>query len=233
MTVILSNLTSSPHPHISPLMSPLLYLVAGDIVLNLFFKTIDVRGQEHLPTSGPVLLAPTHRSRWDALLIPYIAGRPVTGRDLYFMVSHDEMEGLQGWIISNFGGFPVNTTHPSISTLRTGVNLLKAGEALVVFPEGNIFRQPHVQNLKPGLTRLAIQATLARPTPDVQIVPIAFHYSQPFPQWGSQVRIDIGPALLTHRYDLDHPKKAAQDLLVDLRQALEELHPLAPIACPA
>lgn len=214
-------------------MSPLLYLVAGDVVLNLFFKNIDVHGQEHLPLSGPVLLAPTHRSRWDALLIPHIAGRPVTGRDLYFMVSQDEMTGLQGWVIGNFGGFPVNPAQPSISTLRTGVNLLKAGKALVVFPEGNIFREPRIQALKPGLTRLAIQATLARPTPDVQIVPIALHYSQAFPRWGSQVRIDIGPPLPTDCYDLEQPKDAAQDLMQDLRHALEDLHPLAPIACPA
>jgi hypothetical protein len=37
-----------------------------------------------------VLLAPTHRARWDALLLPLAAGVRVTGRHCRFMVTLDE-----------------------------------------------------------------------------------------------------------------------------------------------
>ena len=73
-----------------------MYLLGRHALLPLYFRQIEVIGREHLPLSGPVLLAPTHRSRWDALMIPYAAGRDITGRDLRFLVSEDEMRGVQG-----------------------------------------------------------------------------------------------------------------------------------------
>ena len=71
-----------------------------------YFRQLSVSGQEHFPRQGPVVVAATHRSRWDALVVPYAIGYPITGRPLRFMVSADEMEGMQGWLIRNCGGFP-------------------------------------------------------------------------------------------------------------------------------
>ncbi|MCH9055361.1 1-acyl-sn-glycerol-3-phosphate acyltransferase [Synechococcus sp. PCC 6716] len=218
------NVFHPPQPHISPILTPLMYWVAGDLVLQRYFRAIDVDGQHHIPRSGPVILAPTHRSRWDALIVPYVAGRRVMGRDLYFMVSHDEMLGLQGWVIGQCGGFPVNTQAPAVSALRTGVELLLQGQALVVFPEGNIFRTPQIQPLKPGLARLAFQA--AQRCTAVTIVPILLTYSQPYPRWSSHVNVVIGAPLTTANYPLDQPKLSAQQLTADLFAALQRLqHP--------
>lgn len=208
---------------ISPWLTGILYPLAGYAVLPAYFRHIEVSGQDYLPRSGPVILAPTHRSRWDALIVPHVAGRPVTGRDLRFMVSHDEMLGLQGWVIRNFGGFPIDTLQPAIATLRYGIEVLKAGEALVIFPEGNIFRTPTVQPLKPGLARIAIQAAQARSIPDVQIVPLGIQYSDPVPHWGSRVAVQIGPPLSLANYDLKRSKQAATKLTLDLQTALNQL----------
>ncbi len=65
--------------------------VTQDLALPAFFSAIKVVGRENLPSSGPLLLAPTHRARWDALLLPLAAGRRVTGRDCRFMVTLDEI----------------------------------------------------------------------------------------------------------------------------------------------
>jgi 1-acyl-sn-glycerol-3-phosphate acyltransferase len=151
--------------------------------MPLYFRRLKVTGQENIPKTGPVILAPTHRSRWDALVIPYAAGKPVTGRDLRFMVSADEIKGLQGWFIRRMGGFPVNTRHPGIGSIRHSVELLRNGEALVMFPEGNIFRETHVQPLKPGMARIALQVESSKPGIDLKIVPINIRYSQPVPHW--------------------------------------------------
>jgi len=40
-----------------------------DIALNNFFRRRIVIGGENLPLNGSVVLAPTHRSRWDALML--------------------------------------------------------------------------------------------------------------------------------------------------------------------
>src|SRR3712207_5600521 len=92
---------------ISPWLTPLAYRLGCWVVLPLYFRT-KVIGQEHIPQDGPVILAPTHRSRWDALIVPYATGRFASGRDVHFMVTVDEVKGLQGWLIRRLGGFPVN-----------------------------------------------------------------------------------------------------------------------------
>src|SRR4028118_1327101 len=111
--------------HVCHWLTPILYFLGRRFVLPFYFRQLKVTGQENIPTSGPVILAPTHRSRWDALLMPAMTGRGVTGRDLRFMVSADEIRGIQGWFIRRLGGFPVDTKHPAITTLRHGVELLQ------------------------------------------------------------------------------------------------------------
>ncbi len=224
------SVSHSLRPHISRILTPLMYRVAGDLVLQHYFRAIEVQGQQHLPSTGPVILAPTHRSRWDALIVPYVAGWRAMGRNLYFMVSHDEMLGLQGWVISRCGGFPVNTQAPTVSALRTGVEILQQEQALVVFPEGNIFRDSQVHPLKPGLARLALQA--AQRGTAVRIVPILLSYSQPYPRWGSHVKVIIGSPLSTENYALNQPKVAAQRLTGDLFRALQQLQSPHPQLCP-
>lgn len=178
---------------ISPWLSPLAMVASQDIALRLFFRGIQVLGQEHLPSSGPVLLAPTHRARWDALLLPHAAGRRVTGRDCRFMVTIDEMRGLQGWFLHRLGCFPVNQTRPSMASLRYAVDLLAAGEQVVVFPEGRIQRDSSPLRLQQGLARLALLA--AGQGVGVPVVPVGLAYSHSLPRWRDRAALCFGPPL--------------------------------------
>ena len=54
---------------VSPWLAPMATVLTQDIALPAYFKQVQVLGQERLPLDGPLLLAPTHRSRWDALVI--------------------------------------------------------------------------------------------------------------------------------------------------------------------
>ncbi|MBW4488378.1 MAG: 1-acyl-sn-glycerol-3-phosphate acyltransferase [Trichocoleus desertorum ATA4-8-CV12] len=207
----------------SPWLMPWVYPLGRHVVLPAYFRRIEVSGRENLPAEGPVVLAPTHRSRWDALLVPYAAGRDITGHDLRFMVSADEVKGLQGWFIRRLGGFPIDPKRPAIASLRHGVELLENRESLVIFPEGGIFRDRQVHPLKPGLARLALQAEANQPGLDVKIVPISLHYSQAVPGWGSEVRIRIGEPLKASTYNLEQPKASAKTLTADLEASLQEL----------
>ncbi len=215
-------------------LSPLMYLLGRHFLMPLFFGRIKITGQENLPKTGPVILAPTHRARWDALLIPYVAGRCVTGRDLRFMVTITECQGLQGWFVRRMGGFPVDPQRPSISTLRHGVELLRDGEAVVIFPEGGIFRDEKVHSLKPGISRLALSAESSdklgtacakgERSLGVKIVPIAIHYSQPLPSWGTDVTVRIGCPIEVANYTNDSVKQEAKRLTTDLTKALQKLN---------
>ena len=217
-----SNQLTSINSEISPILTPLAYALGCWIVLPTYFN-IQISGQENLPTDGPVILAPTHRSRWDALLVPYAAGRFATGRDIHFMVTADEVKGFQGWLIRRLGGFPVNPRQPAIASLRYGVEVLNKGEMLVIFPEGGIFREKHLHHLKPGLARLALQAELSQPGSDIKIVPINLDYNEPLPKWGCKVSISIGKPLNVSDYMQGNTKRDAQRLTADLTIALQRL----------
>lgn len=212
----------------SPILTPLAYFLGCHLVMPFYFGTIQVRGQENLPKTGPVILAPTHRSRWDSLVVPMVAGRTVTGRDLHFMVTADEVKGMQGWLISRLGGFPVNVHRPSIGSLRHGIDLLQQGAMLVIYPEGGIFRDRNVHRLKPGLARIALQAAATQPDLNARIVPISLHYEDLNVPRGCDVRVSIGEPISVADYLQgdgagEALKENAKNITHHLQMALQEL----------
>ncbi len=218
------NVSSAPPlSQFSPWLTTAAYPLGRHGVIPAYFQQVEVTGRDHLPLSGPVILAPTHRSRWDAFLVPFAAGYDITGRHLQFMVSADEVIGLQGWLIRRLGGFPVDTHRPAIATLRHGVEILQQKQTLVIFPEGDIFREPQVQPLKPGLARIALQAEVNHPDLGVKVVPIHIRYSSPNVPWRCHVQIQIGAPLLVSNYCLSSPKLSAQQLMADLHHQLSNL----------
>ncbi len=178
---------------VSPWLSPLAMVVTQDLALRLFFSEVTVLGREKLPVSGPVLLAPTHRARWDALLLPHAAGRRVTGRDCRFMVTSDEMVGVQGWFLHRLGCFPVNQGRPTMASLRLPIDLLSRGQQLVVFPEGRIQRADGPIHLHQGLARLSQLAEGQGVS--VAVVPVGIAYSQAIPRRGDRAALCFGPLL--------------------------------------
>jgi len=181
----------SMYSRVSPWLGPLAMVATQDLALPLWFRRIRVEGQQWLPQSGPVLLAPTHKARWDALLVPHGAGRRVTGRDCRFMVTLDEMRGVQGWLLRRLGCFAVNQTRPSLASLRHALELLEAGEQLVVFPEGRIRREDEQPlRLQQGLARLA--ALAASRGVSVPVLPIGIAYSNALPRPCDRAALCIG-----------------------------------------
>jgi 1-acyl-sn-glycerol-3-phosphate acyltransferase len=178
---------------ISPWLSPLAMAATQDLALPGWFRSITVLGLEHLPRQGAVLLAPTHRARWDALLLPHAAGRRVSGRDCRFMVTKDEMQGLQGWFLHRLGCFPVNQGRPSLASLRYTVDLLAAGEQLVVFPEGRIGRDDEPIQLQQGLARLALLAE--GQGVEVPVLPVGIGYGHARPRLRDTAALCFGAPL--------------------------------------
>jgi 1-acyl-sn-glycerol-3-phosphate acyltransferase len=177
--------------HVSPWLGPLAMVTTQDLALPLWFREIQVEGRGCLPPAGPVLLAPTHKARWDALLLPHAAGRRVTGRDCRFMVTLDEMRGLQGWLLRRLGCFAVNQARPTLASLRHAVDLLARGEQLVVFPEGRIRREgPGALRLHQGLARLA--ALAASRGVAVPVLPVGIAYSHALPRPCGRAAVVIG-----------------------------------------
>ena len=86
---------------INPLLGFIAMFVTQDIVLRIFFsKKKIINNGFSIPVNSSVILAPTHRSRWDGLVLTMAMGRRVTKKDCRFMVTKSEMRGIQGWFLS-------------------------------------------------------------------------------------------------------------------------------------
>ncbi len=165
---------------VDPLWGRLAMFVTQDIVMNVFFKNRIIIGQENLPLNGAVVLAPTHRSRWDALMLTMAAGRRVSRRDCRFMVTRSEMKGIQGWFLNRLGCFPVDQGRPSLTSLRYAIDLLIDGQQLVVFPEGKINQNSESSRLHQGIVRLAQLAY--KKGVAIKVVPVGLAYSEAIPK---------------------------------------------------
>ena len=161
-----------------------------DIVLRFFFSKKIIEGKEFLNlVDGPLIIAPTHRSRWDGLILTFAIGRRVTNRDCRFMVTTPEMNGLQGWFLKRLGCFSINQESPSLFSLRYAVELIYSKNQLVIFPEGKITRSGKKVKLKQCLFRLA---KLARKKGEpIKIVPIGIAYSNVKPKFRDRFAICI------------------------------------------
>lgn len=214
---------------ISPWLAKIIYPLGCYLVLPLFFGKIQITGQENIPQHDPVIIAPTHRSRWDAFIIPYALGRFVSGRDLRFMVSANEVKGLQGWVIRRMGGFTVNTERPQLNSIHHSIELLQqAQEMVVIFPEGGIFHDYQIHPLKRGVALIALQAETETDTDKskrrVKILPVGIRYSKPCPSWGTEVKVNIGTPITVAEYLSNSLRKSSQKLTIALQESLQKLY---------
>jgi 1-acyl-sn-glycerol-3-phosphate acyltransferase len=176
---------------INPVLGFIAMFLTQDIVLRFFFsKKKIIHNDFSIPQNSSIILAPTHRSRWDGLVLTMAMGRRVTSKDCRFMVTKSEMRGIQGWFLKRLGCFSINQLSPSLSTLRYAISVVEKGEQLVVFPEGKINRHGKKLVLKEGLYRLARLAT--KKTNSVTIVPIGIAYSSVSPKFRDRFCLSIG-----------------------------------------
>ena len=186
---------------INPVLGFIAMFVTQDIVLRFFFRKKKIlKNGFSIPINSSIILAPTHRSRWDGLILTMAMGRRGTRKDCKFMVTKSEMRGIQGWFLKRLGCFSINQLSPSLSALRYAIDLIEKGEQLVVFPEGKINKYGKKLVLKEGLYRLARLATKKTTSTSIIIIPIGIAYSKVSPEFRGEFCLSLGQPIAINDY---------------------------------
>ncbi len=152
---------------------------------------VEVTGLEHLPPTGPVVLAVNHRSLLDGVVLMAEVGRPVC-----CLVKDEAFRGPLRPLLLSSGQIPVIRRAVDPAPVRLGVDLLRAGGVLGVFPEGTRGAGT-VRQAKPGVGYFALRS-------GGTVVPIALHGTPMMLRRRTlrrpRVRMVVGLAMTVERY---------------------------------
>jgi 1-acyl-sn-glycerol-3-phosphate acyltransferase len=149
-----------------------------------------VVGEENVPETGAVILAPVHRSFADFGFTAFC-----TRRKLFFMTK-DEMwkNKWLGKLLLSVGAFPVHRESADREALARAEEVLRKGGVLVLFPEGTRRDGPVVADLMEGAAFLS--ARTGAPIVPVGIggsdlaMPKGTHLPKPL-----RIEVEVGPAI--------------------------------------
>lgn len=112
---------------------------------------LEVEGAERVPPTGPVILAPHHRSHADVLAVGAASPRPVT----FLGSEHLTRVPVLGRFLPRLGMVPVHRGRGDADAMERCLAVLAAHAALVVFPEGSRSRDGRVYRPRSGVARLS------------------------------------------------------------------------------
>jgi 1-acyl-sn-glycerol-3-phosphate acyltransferase len=132
------------------------YAVCHPLTRALYWLlfSLRIKGQRHVPPTGPLLVVANHQSYLDPVLVGLAVGRRVT-----YMARKTLWQSKPlAFIMDRLGAFPVDQEGPALEGIRATLHLLEQGESVVVFPEGSRTPDGRVQPLKAGIALLARKA---------------------------------------------------------------------------
>src|SRR5436190_18319166 len=107
-------------------------------------------GKSNVPLTGPVLLVSNHQSNLDPVLVGIACPR---------QLKYLARQGLFFWPFSlwirSLGAVPIDRERGALGGIRTTLDLLKKGNAVVVFPEGSRTETGKLDVMLPGFSLLA------------------------------------------------------------------------------
>lgn len=128
-----------------------------------------VEGLEHVPSSGPAILASNHLAVMDSFFLPLVVRRRIT-----FLAKAEYFTGtgfkgwFQRWFFTAVGQVPIDRTDADSAraALTTAQQVLSQGKLLGMYPEGTRSPDGRLYKGKTGLARLALET-------GVPVIPVA------------------------------------------------------------
>jgi 1-acyl-sn-glycerol-3-phosphate acyltransferase len=168
-------------------------------VFGLWFR-LKVRGMEQVPRKGAAIVVANHRSGFDPPLMGALLPRPV-----YFMAKAELFRFPPfAWLISALHAYPVDRSRADRAALRRSLQLLRDGQALLIFPEGHRSPDGRLQPMRGGVLVMA-QMTGAPIIP----VAIAGRYS-----FRGKIAVSVGaPFTIGREADQEEARRRLYDAI--------------------
>jgi 1-acyl-sn-glycerol-3-phosphate acyltransferase len=146
-----------------------------NVLMWLLFRP-KVQGRQYVPETGPVILAPVHRSFADFGFTSFCSRRK-----LFFMTKDSMWKNkFLGRMLLTLGAFPVHRESADREALQRAEEVLLRGQVLVLFPEGTRRSGPVIEDLMEGAAFLSART-------GAPILPIGIG--------GSDLAMPVGKAL--------------------------------------
>ncbi len=185
------------------------------IVLSVV-ADVEIRGQEHVPPGGPLLVIINHLSALDLPLM--MIALPM---EAWVMAASKYQRGVFGFILRRFNAIFVRRGTPDRRALRAALDVLKQGGVLGIAPEGTRSKTHRLLRGKPGVAFLALQADAlilpAGVTGTERFLDDLRHFRRP------RLRVVFGPP-----FRLETPARRRRDLQALTDEMMRHIAELLP-----
>jgi len=142
-------------------------LVRG--ILRIICK-VDGKELNNIPEKGPLLIIVNHIN---FLEVPIICTR-LLPRKFHGLTKQETWNNPFFRILAdNWGGIPINRSHPAITTMRTAEKVLKKNKILLIAPEGTRSSDGNLRQGNSGIASIAMRT-------NTTILPIAHYGGEDF-----------------------------------------------------
>jgi 1-acyl-sn-glycerol-3-phosphate acyltransferase len=179
-----------------------------------------VAGREHWPAAGGGLVCSNHQSMFDPVLVGLTCDRRLN----YLARNTLYKNRLFAWLIDTLDAIPIDREGSGLAGLKETLKRLKAGELVLIFPEGTRTRDGEVAHLKPGFCSVARRSR-------VPLIPVgidgayqAWPRTSPWPTFG-RMGVVIGEPILPERI----AELSDDELVAELEHRIRHCHSSARV----
>ncbi len=186
----------------------------------------DVTGLANVPRTGPVIIAGNHVSFADEIFTPLAARRQV----FYFAkAEYFNSPGVRGSAMGAFfrglGQVPVERgdTRSAAASIDIGVDVLREGQALGIYPEGTRSPDGRLHKFRTGVARVAIRSA-------APVVPVGLVGTRDLQPPGSKrwhrvpVEVHFGPPMdFSGREGDERSARKLRTITEEIRAAIQTL----------
>ena len=164
-------------------------------------------GLENIPSEGPIILAGTHTSILDCLMLV-----SSTKRSVHFLAKEELWHGFAKFYFANMGMVPVNRKTKDHNALVLAEEYLKNGDVIGIFPEGTTEKEKAVMlPFKIGAVKMAKDT-------NTKIVPFAINGN--YKPFKGKLKIIFGSPIDIKNDDLDKENARLKDIVEKLRKQI-------------